>query len=317
MPPYNGSGSFGPFTPGNPVVTGSVISSTAFNATINDIAAGLSNAVTRDGQSPPFSNLPMAGQKLTGLGPGLVAGDSVRFEQLPTGQLAGNLNKIINGNPLINQRGVSGTVVLAAGQYGHDRWKAGATGCTYTFATSANVTTLTISAGSLIQVVEGLNLQTGTHVLSWTGTAQGKIGAGSYAASGLTGAITGGTNTNVEFNTGTLSLVQLEPGTTATPFEQRPFGHELELCKRYYQRIVQESRFFAASASDVVAHTIPLTPAMRAVPTITLVDAGTVTNASSATLVAVNSSYLQSSLTAAAAGDSFVTARVFEAVAEL
>lgn len=80
--PYNGSGSFSPYTPGNPVVTGTVISSTAFNATQQDIAAGLSNAVTRDGQSPLTANLPAAGRKITGLGAGVVAGDSLRFEQL-------------------------------------------------------------------------------------------------------------------------------------------------------------------------------------------------------------------------------------------
>lgn len=80
--PFNGSGTFSPYTPGNPVVTGTVISSTAFNATQQDLAAGLSNAVTRDGQSPLTANLPAAGRKITGLGAGVVAGDSLRFEQL-------------------------------------------------------------------------------------------------------------------------------------------------------------------------------------------------------------------------------------------
>jgi hypothetical protein len=142
-------------------------------------------------------------------------------------------NVLINGNFSINQRGVSGTVVLSAGVYGHDRFKAGSAGCTYTFATSANVTTITISAGSLIQVVEGVNLQSGTYVLSWTGTVQGKIAGGSYAAAGLTGTATGGTNLNVEFNTGTLSFVQLEKGSTATSFDYRDYGRELIMCQRY------------------------------------------------------------------------------------
>lgn len=144
-------------------------------------------------------------------------------------------NKIINGNFVINQRAVSGTVTLAAGAYGHDRWKAGASGCTYTFATVENKTTITISAGSLVQVIEGINLQSGTHILSWQGTAQGKIGAGSYGASGVTGLAIGGTNMTVEFGTGTLSLVQLESGNIATVFEQRFIGTELSLCQRYYQ----------------------------------------------------------------------------------
>lgn len=150
-------------------------------------------------------------------------------------------NQIINGNFAVNQRAVSGTVTLAAGIYGHDRWKAGASGCTYTFATSANVTTLTITAGSLIQVVEGINLFTDTYTLSWTGTATGKIGAGSFSGAGVTGSITGGTNTNIEFSTGTLSLVQLEVGAVVTGWERRSFSQELALCQRYYYKTFQQS----------------------------------------------------------------------------
>ena len=179
----------------------------------------------------------------------------------------GVINAIINGNFQVNQRAVSGTVTLAAGAYGHDRWKAGASGCTYTFATSNNVTTLTISAGSLIQVIEGLNLYSGTYTLSWTGTAQGKIGAGSYAGSGVTGAAVGGTNLNIEFNTGTVSLVQFEQGSVATPFERRPFGQELALCQRYYARMFAYSGLTGSGAelSGVVYGSVP----MRATPTLT------------------------------------------------
>lgn len=179
-------------------------------------------------------------------------------------------NRIINGGFNINQRGVSGTVILAAGVYGHDRWKAGASGCTYTFATVDNVTTLTISAGSLVQVIEGLNLQTGAYTLSWTGTAQGKIGAGSYSASGITGAAVGGTNLNIEINTGTVSLVQLERGLINTAFDFRSIGQELALCQRYYQKArACATDNGAAAATKEYAYPVNFNTAMRAAPTVT------------------------------------------------
>ena len=149
-------------------------------------------------------------------------------------ELLGRRNAIINGNFGVNQRGVSGTVSLSAGEYGHDRWKAGASGCTYTFSTTEGVTTIDISAGSLIQVIEDVNLVTDTYVLSWEGTAQGKIGAGSYGDSGVTGSVTGGSNLSIEFGTGTVSRVQFERGNKPTPFEHRSYGEELALCQRYY-----------------------------------------------------------------------------------
>ena len=184
-------------------------------------------------------------------------------------------NRLINAQLLINQRGVSGTVTLSAGAYGHDRFKAGASGCTYTFATTNNVTTLTITAGSLQQVIEGLNLESGTYTLSWTGTVQGKIGAGSYGASGITGSITGGTNTTIEFNTGTLSLPQLEVGSTATSFDYRPYTTELQLAQRYYfkkgPQASSDVRYgigFSASGSSTTAYiNITLPVNMRTGPT--------------------------------------------------
>ena len=79
--PYNGSGTF-TLPAGNPVVTGTTISSTVNNNTNSDLANGLSNAVTRNGQSPPTTNLPMGNFKLTGLTAGTLSGDSARYDEL-------------------------------------------------------------------------------------------------------------------------------------------------------------------------------------------------------------------------------------------
>jgi hypothetical protein len=166
-------------------------------------------------------------------------------------QYTGFKNRIINGTFGINQRVVSGTVTLTAGSYGHDRFKAGASGCTYTFATSANITTLTITAGSLIQVIEGINLESATYTLSFSGTAQGKIGGGSFSSSGVTGSVTGGSNLNIEFNTGTLSLVQLEKGSTATSFDYRSFNVELILCQRYFQKTYNTAQAPGTNIGDI------------------------------------------------------------------
>lgn len=96
--PFNGSGTFDTYTPGNPVVTGTTVSSTAFNNTTADFSTGLSNAMTRDGQSPATSNIPMGGNKITGLAAGTANGNSVRYEQLIDGaQQATHISAVAAG----------------------------------------------------------------------------------------------------------------------------------------------------------------------------------------------------------------------------
>jgi hypothetical protein len=57
---YNGSGTFQINTSGQPVVAGTVISSTAFNALTADLATGLSTAITKDGQTTTTARIPFA-----------------------------------------------------------------------------------------------------------------------------------------------------------------------------------------------------------------------------------------------------------------
>lgn len=79
---YNGSGTFVINSTGQPVVTNTVISSTAFNALTADLATGLSTAITKDGQTTATANIPMGTFKFTGLGAGSDATDSVNVSQL-------------------------------------------------------------------------------------------------------------------------------------------------------------------------------------------------------------------------------------------
>ena len=57
---YNGSGTFNINSAGQPVVTGTVISSTAFNALTADLGTGLSTALTKDGQTVATARIPFA-----------------------------------------------------------------------------------------------------------------------------------------------------------------------------------------------------------------------------------------------------------------
>ncbi len=191
-------------------------------------------------------------------------------------------NCIINGNFSINQRGYVSGAAVGAGLYGHDRWKMGASGDTYTFSTTANKITVTIPATKVLQqVIEGVNLFTGTYILSWEGSAQGKIGGGSYGSSGITASVTGGANLTIEFGAGTVSNIQFERGSIATPFEQRPIGLELSLCQRYYCVFnsgcgAAYPSVAAAQCSSAYYFPVP----MCAVPTLT---PGTITSTNVAT----------------------------------
>jgi hypothetical protein len=164
------------------------------------------------------------------------------------GASSGTQNAIINGAFEINQRGYVSAANLASGAYGFDRWKSTFTNTTLTYTSAPQGQEVTInSGGSIEQVVERANLPAGTYTLSWTGTATGRIyntGATppSYAASPITVTLDGLANVEVEFTadggTRTLSKVQLEAGSTATPFRRNAnsLQGELAACQRYYQR---------------------------------------------------------------------------------
>jgi len=189
---------------------------------------------------------------------GLTFNDNTR---MGSANSLGMRNALFNADFRINQRGYVSAATLAAGAYGHDRFKAGASGGDYSFTQLNSSTQVTIASGkSLIQVVEDKNVVGGSYVLSWTGTALARVGVNSATPSGtfvvspiLIAGQTAGTTMSVEFNAGTLATAQLELGTVATPFERRPIGLELALCQRYYE---------TSYPVGVVAGTVTLTGAI-------------------------------------------------------
>jgi hypothetical protein len=107
---------------------------------------------------------------------------------------------------------------------------------------------------------------------TFSGTA-GAWAAGNFvSATGATSVV--GTNGATLYITG----VQLEKGSTATSFDYRPYGTELQLCQRYYSNLLLSGTYAyiaqAMSSSEARTQAIQFKVSMRATPTITLASAG-------------------------------------------
>ena len=120
-------------------------------------------------------------------------------------------------------------------------------------------------------VIIALSLGTGS---TYSGTAGAWAGAQYYSATGATSVV--GTNGATFYITG----VQLEKGSTATSFDYRPYGTELQLCQRYYQ-----IKGAVVTASNIY-QSIHFLATMRTTPTI-----GTVTFESGTGATFANSNF--------------------------
>ncbi|MCK4521913.1 MAG: hypothetical protein KAU20_05025 [Nanoarchaeota archaeon] len=192
--------------------------------------------------------------------------------------LSGVKNKIINGDGRINQREyVSGTATTGANEYTLDRWRVVTSGQNLTFSTTENVTTFTVPVGGIEQEIDGDNIFSGIHAISFVATGdvictvngQAKTNGGIFTA-------TGGANYTVKFTsalgTGTVKLIQVEYGTVATHFEQRPIGMELSLCQRYlpYRSKSNSTGVHGqglANATTVARIIVPFAEIARIIPT--------------------------------------------------
>jgi len=168
-------------------------------------------------------------------------------EPVSKGQLdtkpTGFKNYIINGGFDINQRGyVSGTATVGANEYTLDRWRVATLGEALTFTTAAGITTITAPLSGVETVLEPIIA--GAYTLNVNGTATATV---SESVDNITYTAiipnTDGSYTTTGYNyikinlaNGTAKQVQLEEGSVATSFEQRPYGLELSLCQRYFQK---------------------------------------------------------------------------------
>ena len=84
----NGSGTY-TLPAGNPVVTGTVISTTWANNTMNDLASAMTDSVAADGQTPMTGPLNLNSNKVINLANGVLTGDAVNFGQFSTPTFSG------------------------------------------------------------------------------------------------------------------------------------------------------------------------------------------------------------------------------------
>jgi hypothetical protein len=99
----NGSGTY-TLPAGNPVVTGTTISSTWANTTLQNIADALTQSLAADGQTPLTGNLNANVHKVIDLAPGTQAGDSVEYAQF----IAAFTNPTFTGDLIVTGNGSFG-----------------------------------------------------------------------------------------------------------------------------------------------------------------------------------------------------------------
>ena len=99
----NGSGVYS-LPAGNPVVTGTSISSTWANNTLSDLATAMTGSVAADGQTPMTGNLDMNSRKVVLLANGTVSTDAINLGQLT----AALTNTTVTGNLTVTGNGSFG-----------------------------------------------------------------------------------------------------------------------------------------------------------------------------------------------------------------
>lgn len=219
-------------------------------------------------------------------------------KQYVDSKYSGFKNYIINGKKVINQRALTAT----DNSYNQDRWyKAG---------------------NNWFQGIEGVaNLISGkVYTLSWIGSATAGYYVGNATSSAInaqtfTPIVNGGSFTLtigaghnlwitfISDATGsTFNFVQLEEGSVATPFENRPYGLELSLCQRYYQ-LLRQRVIESKAAGEYTSVTTTLPNRMRITsPTVTLITTHSSANVGAHSISVITDINFSRHVTASATG---------------
>jgi len=154
---------------------------------------------------------------------------------------------------------------------------------------------------------------------TYSGTSGSWSGSTFFSATGATSVV--GTNGATWYITG----VQLEAGTTASPFEYRQYGTELALCQRYYYRYTPLLNSVIGrgynTAGNVVMTRFSFPVTMRANPTSTLYGSWSLVNVATLSISEYDTSGISVSMTVGGSADAYfyasTTAQYFDCSSEL
>lgn len=170
---------------------------------------------------------------------------------------------------------------------------------TYSFSLLIDSSTGTWNRDTSLGFVMSIKLLAGSSRL---------ITANTWASgSGLSGSSGSVNFANSTSNIMKISQIQIEEGSIATPFEQRPYGLELSLCQRYYQKFGNDTSalaitgLYSSGASNGLSFPISLPVPMRVIPTVSSLQTAS-SNVSSASVVAISNRSLDIRPVATAAG---------------
>jgi hypothetical protein len=201
------------------------------------------------------------------------------------GGTAPGQNLLYNSLGNINQRGyVSGTATTIANQYTIDRYRVVVSGQNLSFTASGNGFIKTAPAGGVEQVIEGINISGGNHAISWTGTATASVN-GTARTNGEVFNLPANTNAVVRFTSGTFQNEKVELGSAAAAVVDRPYGQEIDLCRRYCRPVSAQILGSCISSTSGAGYMALDTP-MRATPTLSSTSGATMASAAGAPLAA-------------------------------
>ena len=191
------------------------------------------------------------------------------------------VNLLTNSGFWFNDTGYVSGVALSSSEYGHDGYKAGSGGCTYTFTQDTIPTEINITAGTLMAHIEDFAFEdTSDYVLSWEGTSQARIVANSITGTFSGGFVsspliittqTEGNGLSIEFDTGTLGRIVVNQGKKAAKFPNVDFSTEKGRSQRYVNILFSQIRGYQL-INEYLDGGIPFPVPMRVVPSITLLS---------------------------------------------